>query len=200
MGGCGVAVACVAPLRSDVNSPRTGQRVAIAAGANVGDAAASVRAAFDEIMASGIVENPRLSPLYRTAPVRVSTNGPDPGGPYVNATIVGESSADPENLLAILHEIERGAGRDRAGNPHGGPRPLDLDLLLVGKTIMATATLTLPHPRLHERAFVLVPLADIAPDLPVPGTGGPGQPPLTVAQLLARLGPLDVGAVRRIDP
>ncbi|MDP1661566.1 MAG: 2-amino-4-hydroxy-6-hydroxymethyldihydropteridine diphosphokinase, partial [Phycisphaerales bacterium] len=85
-------------------------------------------------------------------------------------------------------------------SPHGAPRPIDLDLLLVRDVAINTPELTLPHPRMHERAFVLVPLADVAPGLHVPGTGGPGQPPLTVAQLLARLGPLGAGAVRRIDP
>lgn len=173
------------------NQPRP---VAIAAGSNLGDAAASIRAAFADLDRSPLLEHARLSPLYRTAPVRVSRDGPDPGGDYANAAIVAESSASPEDLLALLHQVERAGGRERASSPHGAPRPLDLDLLIVGELMIDTPDLVLPHPRMHQRAFVLVPLADVAPDLRVPGQGA------TVAQLLARLGPLDARAVRRIEP
>jgi 2-amino-4-hydroxy-6-hydroxymethyldihydropteridine diphosphokinase len=170
--------------------------IALAAGSNLGDAAASIRRAFDALRTSPHIRAPRLSPLYRTAAVRVTPTGPDPGGEFVNAAVVAESSASPQELLALLHEIERRGGRDRAVSLHGGPRPLDLDLLMVGDLTLATPELTLPHPRMHERAFVLVPLADVAPNLVVPGSGW-GR---TVAELLARLGPLDAGAVRRIEP
>jgi len=177
----------------------TGQQrtISIAAGANQGDAVASVRSAFAALARSALISGARLSPLYRTAPVRVGAQGPDPGGDYVNAAIVAESSASPEALLALLHEIEQRGGRNRAGSPHGAPRPIDLDLLTVADLTVQSAALTLPHPRMRERAFVLAPLADIAPDLVVPGVGGPS---LTVAELLHRLGPLDAGQVRRIEP
>lgn len=165
--------------------------VALAAGANLGDAAGAVRAAFDELRRSPLLRCARLSRLYRTAPVRVSADAPDPGGEYINAAIVAESSAAPAELLALLHRVERTGGRDRERtSPHGGPRPIDLDLLLVGGVTLHTPELTLPHPRMRQRAFVLVPLADVAPDLPVPGTGK------TVVQLLAELGPVDAAAVR----
>lgn len=172
------------------------RQIAIAAGSNLGDAAASIRAAFSALAASPLIRNPKLSPLYRTAPVRVSPEGPDPGGEYINAAIFAESSSTPQELLTLLHEVERRGGRDRGVSPHGGPRLLDLDLLLVGDTVIATPELTLPHPRMHQRAFVLVPLADVAPGLVVPGSGC-GR---TVGELLAMLGPLDAGLVRRIAP
>jgi len=172
------------------------RRIAIAAGSNLGNAAASVRRAFDALSKSPLIHAPRLSPLYQTEPVRVSPDGPDPGGAYVNAAIVATSFATPQQLLELLQQIERQGGRDRAvgASPHGAPRPIDLDLLLVGDLTLDTPELTLPHPRMHRRAFVLVPLADIAPDLQVPGQSA------TVAQLLARLGPLDARAVRKITP
>lgn len=167
--------------------------IAIAAGSNLGDAAASIRRAFAALAASPLIQSARLSPLYQTEPVRVAPDGPDPGGAYVNAAIIAESSATPHRLLDLLHQIERQGGRDRARSPHGAPRPIDLDLLLVEGVVLNSPELTLPHPRMHERAFVLAPLADIAPDMHVPGQGA------TVAELLARLGPLDDRAVRRID-
>lgn len=181
-------------------APAQTRSVAIAAGANTGNAAANIRAAFAALAASPDLSHTRLSSLYSTAPVRVTPGGPDPGGTYTNAVITATSSADPFQLLSLLHRVEREGGRDRTHSPHGAPRPIDLDLILVGDLTFNTADLTLPHPRMHERAFVLAPLADVAPDWPVPGSGGAGLPPLTVAQLLARLGPLDAGAVRRIDP
>jgi 2-amino-4-hydroxy-6-hydroxymethyldihydropteridine diphosphokinase len=177
-----------------VPAPR---HIAIAAGANLGDPAGSIRNAFAALTRSALIVDAKLSPLYRTAPVRVRSGGPDPGGEYVNAAIVAESAASPEALLALLHDVELRGGRDRdKGSPHGAPRPIDLDLLLVGDAVLSTPGLTLPHPRMHERAFVLVPLADLAPSLAVPGAGGGA----TVAQLLARLGPLAPDAVRRIEP
>lgn len=174
--------------------PATTRTVAIAAGGNTGDAAAGIRAAFASLAASPLISHARLSPLYHTAPVRVSPDGPDPGGAYTNAAITAESGADPRELLSLLHQIERTGGRDRNQSPHGAPRPIDLDLLIVGELTLDTPALTLPHPRMHQRAFVLVPLADLAPALAVPGTGK------TVARLLADLGPLDAAAVRKITP
>ncbi|HYD01250.1 MAG TPA: 2-amino-4-hydroxy-6-hydroxymethyldihydropteridine diphosphokinase [Phycisphaerales bacterium] len=172
--------------------------VAIAAGANLGDPAAQIRAAFGALAHSSLISNATLSPLYRTAPVRVVADGPDPGGEYVNAAIVAESNASPEALLALLHDVERRGGRDRGICPHGSPRPIDLDLLVVGDLVFRSFELTIPHPRMHERAFVLAPLADVAPGLAVPAPdGGPG---VSVGELLRRLGPLDAASVRRIDP
>lgn len=102
------------------------------------------------------------SPLYRTEPI-----GP-PGQPdYINAVAALETRLSPRRLLAELHRIERRQGRIRPRR--WGPRTLDLDLLLYGRRRRRTLHLMLPHPRLHQRRFVLRPLADLAPTLRVPG-------------------------------
>jgi 2-amino-4-hydroxy-6-hydroxymethyldihydropteridine diphosphokinase len=186
-----------APLGARMIADLTGppRPVAVAAGGNLGDPAAAIREAFAALSQSALLTNLRLSSLYRTAPVRVSADAPDPGGAYVNAAIVAESSASPRTLLALLHRLELRLGRSRVpgASPHGAPRPIDLDLLVVGDLMLTEPELTLPHPRMHQRAFVLVPLAEIAPDLLVPGTNK------TVAELLAALGPIDAAAVSRLD-
>ena len=98
-----------------------------------------------------------VSSLFRSAPV--DATGPD----YVNAVAELRSALEPETLLAQLQQIEQRFGRERAYRH--APRTLDLDLLLYGARRIASATLTLPHPRLHLRAFVLAPLAELAPGL-----------------------------------
>jgi 2-amino-4-hydroxy-6-hydroxymethyldihydropteridine diphosphokinase len=100
---------------------------------------------------------------------------------------------EPDAILALAMVLERDAGRERgAGVPRLGPRPLDIDLLVYGDRVSTAPELTLPHPRLGERRFVLAPLADIAPDLPVPPGGE------TVSSLLARLGPAKPGEIERL--
>jgi len=96
------------------------------------------------------------SSLYRTAPV--DATGPD----FINAVVQLETALDPHALLAELHRLEAVAGRERPYR--NAPRTLDLDLLRHGDAVMESETLTLPHPRMNERAFVLLPLAEIAPD------------------------------------
>jgi len=105
------------------------------------------------------------SSYYRSAPQGVSAPQPD----YINAVIALDTGLSPQALLDALLCIEAACGRDRATVL--APRPLDLDLLLHGETVMQSPTLTLPHPRMHQRAFVLVPLAEIAPALTIPGHG-----------------------------
>ena len=114
------------------------------------------------------------SRLYRTAPWGGIAQ-PD----FINAVACLETLLEAGELMRSLLEIEHRAGRRRVGE-RNGPRVLDLDLLLYADTSIASADLQLPHPRLHERAFVLVPLAEIAPDLVVPGHG-------PVRELLARV-------------
>jgi 2-amino-4-hydroxy-6-hydroxymethyldihydropteridine diphosphokinase len=132
-------------------------------GANLGDGRATLALAFDALAALPASTLLRRSPLYRSAPV-------DAGGPdYVNAVAELDTALGAHDLLARLQAIELAHGRERPYR--NAPRTLDLDLLLYGETTIESAALTVPHPRLHERAFVLRPLADLAPALVVPGRG-----------------------------
>jgi 2-amino-4-hydroxy-6-hydroxymethyldihydropteridine diphosphokinase len=108
-----------------------------------------------------------LSPSYVTAPHGVDGSQPD----YVNAVAVVRTQLPPQALLAQLLAIERRQRRTRVAGRRNAPRTLDLDLLLFGGRRARTPALTLPHPRMHERAFVLIPLADVAPTTVVPGRG-----------------------------
>ena len=99
------------------------------------------------------------------------TSGPD----YVNAVATVKTELEPEALLRALFVIENEAHRVRPEGVHNAPRTLDLDLLLYGDVVQQTPFLTLPHPRMHERAFVLVPLLEIKPDCRIPGKGAAGD-------------------------
>ena len=149
-------------------------RAAVGLGANLGDACATVRAAAQALAALSSTRNLVLSPLYRSAPL--DAEGPD----FVNAVALIETALPPQPLLAALQDIERQHGRTRPYRH--APRSLDLDLLLCGDSIIDTPPLRLPHPRLHERAFVLLPLLDVWPEAVVPGQG---------AALLLRAGVAD---------
>lgn len=127
----------------------------IALGANLGDARRTVEAAVDAIGRLPGTEVLARSSLYRTAPVESS--GPD----YVNAVVQVRTALAPDALLAALQALEAQAGRERPWR--NAPRTLDLDILLYGGSRIDSAALTVPHPRMFERAFVLVPLAEIAP-------------------------------------
>jgi len=129
--------------------------VAIALGSNLGDRAATLRAAKRRLRAEPGVLLVVDSELYETAPV----GGPAGQGAYLNAVALLETLLSADDLLALLHRIEHQFGRVRSAQD--GPRTLDLDLLLYGDAVIQTPTLTVPHPRLHERAFVLVPLAEM---------------------------------------
>ncbi len=152
----------------------TGATVYIALGSNLGDRAAYLQAALDRLRATVLVT--AVSPVYETDPVGYADQGA-----FLNAVVAGTTTRDPHALLGELLRIERALGRARPFP--NAPRTIDLDLLDYDALALATPDLTVPHPRLHERAFVLAPLADIAPDLVLPGLGG------TVAALLADLGP-----------
>ena len=127
----------------------------IAIGANLGDAQTTVTQAVQGIGALPGTTLLQSSSLYRTAPV--DSNGPD----YVNAVVEVSTSLDAHALLARLQALENRAGRARPYR--NAPRTLDLDLLLYGGQAINTPTLVVPHPRMLQRAFVLVPLAEIAP-------------------------------------
>jgi 2-amino-4-hydroxy-6-hydroxymethyldihydropteridine diphosphokinase len=132
-------------------------------GANLGDARAALTRALDELAALPGVESLQASPLYRSKPV--DAQGPD----FVNAVARLRTTLPPLALLAALQAVEAAHGRERPYR--NAPRTLDLDLLLHGETCLETPELVLPHPRLHERAFVLVPLAELDPELSIAGRG-----------------------------
>jgi 2-amino-4-hydroxy-6-hydroxymethyldihydropteridine diphosphokinase len=129
----------------------------VALGANLGDPVAAVRSAAAALAGLPGTRVTAVSPLYRTAPV--TSSGPD----YVNAVAALETGLTAPELLSRLQAIEAGAGRERPYR--NAPRTLDLDLLLYGSACIDSPSLTVPHPRMMERAFVLVPLADVAPQL-----------------------------------
>jgi 2-amino-4-hydroxy-6-hydroxymethyldihydropteridine diphosphokinase len=127
----------------------------VALGANLGYAVRTVRAALVALGQVPGVQLERSSSLYRTAPV--DSTGPD----YINAVAEVSTTLSAPGLLAALQAIENGAGRERPYR--NAPRTLDLDLLLYGSARIDSPDLTVPHPRMGTRAFVLVPLAEIAP-------------------------------------
>lgn len=129
----------------------------IGLGANLGEARQAVHGAVAAIAALDGCQLLATSPLYRSAPI--DSSGPD----YFNAVLQISTRLTAPQLLACLHRIERGAGRERPYR--NAPRTLDLDLLLYGQARLDSPTLTVPHPRMLQRAFVLRPLADIAPAL-----------------------------------
>lgn len=136
----------------------------VALGANLGDPAATIRAAFAALANLPESRIKHTSSLYRTAPVGIEEQ-PD----FVNAVAELETTLAPESLLDALLEIEQRFGRIRAEK--NGPRTLDLDILFYNNLQLDLPRLTLPHPRLHLRAFVLQPLAEIAPLMVLPGRG-----------------------------
>lgn len=136
----------------------------IALGANLGDPVATVNAAFAALAALPQTRLLATSALYRTAPVGI-TEQPE----FINAAARVDTELAPEALLDQLLAIEQQFGRIRG--ERNGPRTLDLDVLLYDDLVLHTERLTLPHPRLHLRAFVLYPLADVGPELVIPGRG-----------------------------
>jgi 2-amino-4-hydroxy-6-hydroxymethyldihydropteridine diphosphokinase len=139
----------------------------IGLGANQGDVVETLNSAVHSLSSLEQSKLVAVSPFYKTAPIDAA--GPD----YLNAVVRLDTGLEPYGLLLHLLEIEMMFGRKRRGADarRNAPRSIDLDLLMLGNLIVRSAPLILPHPRLHERAFVLRPLTDIAPDLTVPGQG-----------------------------
>ena len=140
-------------------------RAYVGLGANLGDREAMVRSALEQLAAEPGVELVGVSAFRDTAPVGV-VDQPR----FLNAAAAVETSLSARELLELLLGIERRLGRTREG-PRFGPRTIDLDLLLYGDEQVAEPGLQVPHPRLHERLFVLEPLFELAPGLVVPGKG-----------------------------
>jgi len=139
-----------------------GTTVAIGLGSNVGDRLARIRFAAGELKA--LIEEPRLSSLYETEPLHI-TDQPD----FLNACCTGRTALSPRALLQALQAIERAAGR--VPGERYGPRSLDLDILLYGHEVIEERGLDVPHPRMPERAFVLVPLLELLPEWRHPTLG-----------------------------
>lgn len=140
-----------------MSAPRGTVTAYVALGANLGDARAAITRALADLGQLPETQLVRASSLYRTAPIESS--GPD----YINAVAELRTALSPRDLLSLLQKLEQAAGRERPWR--NAPRTLDLDILLYGDVQQDDPVLTLPHPRMQERAFVLVPLAEIAPEL-----------------------------------
>lgn len=156
-------VASLAARRLPMSMASEPARAYVGLGANLGDARAQVEAALTALASWPGLRLVGRSALYRSAPV--DATGPD----FVNGVAAVDSELAAPDLLRALQAIEQRFGRERPFP--NAPRTLDLDLLWFAGLVMQTDTLTLPHPRLHQRAFVLVPLAELVPGLDIPGHG-----------------------------
>jgi 2-amino-4-hydroxy-6-hydroxymethyldihydropteridine diphosphokinase len=154
-------------------------------GSNVGDRGANLQAAVDALPDVG-VRVLASSSVYDTEPVGEVLDQPD----FLNAVVRVETALEPEALLDACKAVERGLGRAAAGVRHG-PRPIDVDVLLLADLTFSSARLTLPHAQVTSRRFVLVPLLEVSPEVVLPGG-------LRGADALAALG--DGAAVRRSGP
>lgn len=144
-------------------------------GSNLGDREGAIHEAFRRLCR--VCDGMRLSSIYETDPMYVVSQPR-----FLNAAASGTTRLAPRELLAAVHDVERTLGRDRSLEQRRGPRPIDIDILLCEGHLSDDPGLTLPHPRLSERAFVLVPLLELDPDLADPRTGEP------YAAALARIG------------
>ena len=177
-------------MKSEVRSPKSevGRLAIVALGSNLGDSRRSVLRAMERLQE--FTEHPLLkSSLWQTAPVDCPAGSPV----FVNAVVgfLPRTGETPESLLAKLQRLEQESGR-RPKQVLNEPRPLDLDLIAFGSETRASKELTLPHPRAHERRFVLQPLSEITPDLMLPGQRK------SVVQLLRALPPADTPAPTKL--
>lgn len=143
------------------------RRAYLGLGSNVGDRVARLQSAVDGLAArAGTIV--AISPVYETEPV-----GGPPQPDYLNAVVAVDTGLSARELLRVAKELEAEAGREPPDpDRRWGPRPLDVDILLVDGERIAEPDLVVPHPRIHQRAFVLAPLADVAPDLVVASSAG----------------------------
>ena len=163
------------------SSPALVKTAYLALGSNLGDRLKNLSAAIGQLLSGDDVTVKRASSVYETGPIGV-VNQPD----FLNAVIEVQTSLSPEKLIVRCLEIETALGRVR--HERWGPRVIDLDLLWYDDRNVATVDLSIPHPRMIERAFVLVPLAELAPQLVLLGE--------TVASRAASLGP---ARIRKLD-
>jgi 2-amino-4-hydroxy-6-hydroxymethyldihydropteridine diphosphokinase len=158
--------------------------VLLALGANVGDARANLERAIAQFCDGDLVRLLARSSDYQTPPW-----GLEQQPEFVNLCLIVETALTPAALLERIQQVERALGRDRAHEVHWGPRPIDIDIIAYDDVVVDEPALKLPHPHVFERAFVLVPLAEIAPDRVIAGT--------RVSDALARI---DTTGIRRLPP
>ncbi len=168
-----------------MNANRTFSVAYIGLGSNLGDRIANLRAAIDAIRHLGDLI--AVSSVYESEPFGVEDDQPM----YLNMTMAIRTHLRPTKLLSELLDIERANGRIR--NRPNESRTLDLDILMIDDTIMETPELVIPHPKMHERAFVMLPLAEIAPDLVHPKSNR------TVSEIASKLSDQGVHRVGKID-
>lgn len=161
------------------------RRCVISIGSNLGDRLAKLQGAVDSLADTPDVAVTAVSSVYETEPV----SAPDGSGPYLNAVVLLDTTLPAYVLLDRAQAIETAFGRERNGVPNS-PRTLDVDLVVVGDRRADDDTLVLPHPRAHQRAFVLLPWAEVEPDAVLPGAG-------SVAELAVQV--RTDGVVRRDD-
>lgn len=143
-------------------------RAVLSVGSNLGDRLGTLQGCVQAIAGLPDADVVAISPVYQTAPV-----GGPPQPDYLNAVLFVATSLPARDLLAAAHRIEAAFGRVRA--ERFGPRTLDIDIISYGSEVSSDPELTLPHPRAHERAFVLQPWHDVEPDAELPGRGAVGQ-------------------------
>ncbi len=161
------------------------RRCVLSIGSNLGDRLAKLQGAVDSLADTPDVAVTAVSSVYETRPV----GAPDGSGPFLNAIVVLDTTLPARVLLDRAQAVETAFGRERSGTP-GAPRTLDVDLIVVGDRRADDESLVLPHPRAHERAFVLLPWAEVEPAAELPGAG-------SVAELAQQVG--TEGVVRRDD-
>ncbi|MEA5153852.1 2-amino-4-hydroxy-6-hydroxymethyldihydropteridine diphosphokinase [Raineyella sp.] len=170
-------------INADTLSLRPLRKVVFALGSNLGDRLDQLDQAVAQLRATPDLRIVAVSPVYETAAV----GGPADSPAFLNAVVVTETTQSAEAMLARIGAIEEAAGRTR--EVHWGPRTLDVDIIVYGDRIIDEPELTVPHPRAHQRAFVLAPWADVEPDAVIPGHG-------PIAELLAGL---ETGGIRRLE-
>jgi 2-amino-4-hydroxy-6-hydroxymethyldihydropteridine diphosphokinase len=159
------------------------RQVILSLGSNLGDREANLQGAVDALRDTPDVVVVDVSPIYETVPIGT----PDDSGPFLNIVLLADTTLAVDTLLDRAHAVEQAFGRERS--VPGAARTLDVDLITYGTKDIRTDELTVPHPRAHERAFVLAPWLDIEPEAVLPGVG-------PVSDLLAKVG---TDGIKRLD-